>query len=156
MEVILTFFTEFVFLGSVWLFWILTGIFFSILFGAEKEASWKTCFITLGIGLFVFWKWTNVPVENLFSWRNTISYIVIGFTFALLRTYIFGKKRKGDDNGKDELKSKIAIWWFFFPISLLSWIFSDLVVDIYNTVYNFCAGLFEKIYSLGEPKSADE
>lgn len=153
MELILTFFSEFLLLGSAWLFWIFFVAFFSILFRAETDDAWKVSFIALGVGGFILWKWSNFPIIDYLNLINIGTYIVIGFTFALIRTYIFGRKTKGDDFYKTQLRGKIANWWFFWPISFLSWVFSDLLKDLYDLIYSKVSLIFEKIYSLGVPEN---
>jgi hypothetical protein len=149
METLSLFFTEFVLAGSFLLFWFVTFIFIGALLVSEEESSWRTCVIISIIAVIIYWKFTNVPLGTIFTPMNVFLYLAIGFSFALLRTYIYGKNSKGSRIGKSSLEEKIAIWWFFFPISLISWTFSELIFSAYKAIYSKVSALFDRIYSMG-------
>jgi len=50
---------------------------------------------------------------------------------------------------KTHLKGNVFRWWFLFPISLIDWVLSDLVKDVYNWTYKQLHKVYESILDFG-------
>jgi len=130
----------------------------------NNEVGWAgfISFIVFGI---VNHFWGNFPLLELFTWKNIFAYVLIGFLFALIRTYFKGQELKRKSMPKNvllsesasrtydyrknfELKDNVFRWWFMWPISFLSWVFTDIVRDIYNFIYSKVEILFTKVFNV--------
>jgi len=181
MEKALSNIPEFVLFGSVTLFYIASLLFVFLLFVSEVTENGWLALISFAIFLLVTsWQSNLEPVDHLTANLALIGYYVgIGFIHSLIRTFIYGKKRKPerigvieeqkkwndkfnesdeesttkidlfDDTTKRKLKGNVFRWWFLWPISLLTWIFSDLLSDVWGVVYKTFKKLFESILNLG-------
>lgn len=133
--------------GSVWVLGIIALAFIIGLFFLEHYGKpISTIFaIALFIGLLYFKG--NVPLDKVFSLTYLGCYLGVGLLFAILRTFIKGRQLKSKKE-KDafQLKYHVFNWWFIWPISLLKWIFGDLVGDLYNMLYGFVEKIFMKIF----------
>lgn len=99
----------------------------------------------------------NVPTKEIFTWWNVVGYLFLGLVYALVRTYHFGKTvssiyiKSNEKNSPvpSELKENVFRWWFLWPISLIVWVCSELLGDLYDKLYDFCSSLFNYMFNLG-------
>jgi len=100
-------------------------------------------------------------------------YLGIGLFHSMFRTFVFARKkikkenqeRGGFDiklksgwiaNLKFDLQGNVFRWWFMWPISLLVWIFSDFIKDLYDWVYGKLKAMYEGIFDLGVKSALKE
>lgn len=142
---------QFVLFGScVWAA-IIVGIFLILLFVSESEEQGFIGFGSL-LGLCVLnYFFGNLPLLKLISVLNVSVYLSTGLFFTIIRVFFYGRKLKLDGNefSKVYLKDNVFRWWFMWPISLLSWIFSDLIGDFWAVIYDKLSNLFEDILKFG-------
>lgn len=174
MENLLEYLPAFVLFGSMWAFMVAWVIFIVVLFWAEiSETSlgglaWTTVFFVI---LFF---WSDFDIFIILTWQNILIYLGIGLLYSGLRTYIFGqkeslnfkekrtytpeketvdekKKRRADfiEGRKNRLKEKVFVWWFLWPFSLLNWIFSDLIRDLWRMIYKKVKVIYDRLFDLG-------
>jgi len=166
----------FILWGSAIWFWIISLTWIIILGFSEKDANgWWGLGATVIFAIILYSGNSNIEISFI-TWENVIMYVAIGFVYSLFRTFLFGRKtrkkikKEGIEkyNGyelsttgslewelerkKDELKENFFRWWFMFPISLLYWIFSDLFVDLYNSIYSRIKGVINAIFDFGVGK----
>ena len=168
MDKLLSYLPEFLLWGSALYFWGATALFIFILFISEiKEDGWSglVAFIAF-IGLTHFC--SNFDVFSIITLKLILLYLGIGLVHSLVRTYLYGRKRGIEKKGKefkdtflsreedfdndttDKLKGNVFRWWFLFPISFLTWVFSDLIKDVYNFIYSQFKIIFVKIVKAGQ------
>ena len=98
---------------------------------------------------------------------------------SLVRTYFYGRKPPGPTHNaygigkpnieeiknhqnriieerKSYLKGNVFRWWFLFPISLLNWILSDLIEDVYDFIYNKLQRLYVRVLMMGFPSVKED
>lgn len=157
---------EFIFMGSVIGFYIITLIFIIVLFISEvNENGWAALvsFIIFSLAMRFL---GNFQIEEYVTIKMIGVYIGVGLIHSVIRTYFYGRKRGLkrkeelvlNPNSNMEyfdlktiniLKGSVFRWWFLFPISFLTWVFSDLLSDFWNTVYDLTKKSFEYILNLG-------
>jgi len=169
-----TFLSIAVFGSFIW--WlIITTVLLIFLFTSEIEGNNIIPFFSIILYFVILYFWSNKDIDILFNWINIISYIGIGLLYAIIKTYFLGNKVKKDikkylseekswikndddakkyknntiNDFKTGLKDNIFRWWLFWPISLIVWLFKDLIKDIWNFIYKYTHKLFEKIFMLG-------
>lgn len=165
---IFSFLPEFLLFGSVLYFWLFVIIVAVILFNSEAKENWISAVVSFGLFVFVTQLFSTFDILSFITLKYVGIYFGIGVVYALIRTYIYGRKRavekskrNFDDNSypseerfdsdtRIRLKRNVFRWWFMFPISLLFWVFSDLLRDLYNVVYDKVKVLFIKILKAGE------
>ena len=174
-------FPEFVLFGSMTLFYITTLIFIFLLFVSEVTENGWLALISFGVFVFITTFQGNLePLDHLANIQLVSYYIGIGLIHSLIRTYLYGRKRKPmrleaieaqnewnekyrkdgeepstskiekfDSTTYDKLKGNVFRWWFLWPISLLTWIFSDLLRDFWNLLYDNTKKIFQAIVDAG-------
>lgn len=127
------------------------GIMLVILFIAlivsdlNESGYWAFALVLIAIGLNYFWG--TFPILSFISIKMVLMYLFIGFLFSLIRTYFVGKKLSEDEKKYFKLKEHVFRWWLMFPISALTWIFGDLLKDVYNFVYSKLDRLYQSIFN---------
>lgn len=185
MEQLLNNLAEFTLLGSVSLFYAFTIIFILLLFVSELQENGWIALWSFGIFIILMsWQSNLEPIELLTEDLYLIGYyIAIGLIHSLVRSYIYGRKRKPerleaiatrdkwfeenpdktpsgyyhdtnavkifDDTTYSKLKGNVFRWWFLWPISLLTWIFSDLLKDVFNFIYDKLKRIFQAVVDAG-------
>lgn len=173
MESVFNFLPEFLLWGSALYFWIFTLLFISILFICEVKESGYNALVAFVIFSIVTRSFSNFDILSVVNLKLVLIYLGIGLVHAFIRTYFYGRKRGiekktkewGQQDGREEyfnettqrrLKGNVFRWWFLFPVSLLTWIFSDLLKDFYNFAYSKLRVLFVKILNLGQNSVKNE
>lgn len=154
MEGMITFFEGFVLAGSIWLFWGLVLALIISLFSFDNNENGIGAFFSFAIFSVVTYFWSSFNILEYVNWVSVGTYLGIGFIYSLIRTYFLGRKTKLKASGdrkylKEKLKGNVFRWWLLWPVSLLNWILSDLVRDLYNLVYKKLQKLYEGIFELG-------
>lgn len=145
-----TFVLSFTIFGSFIWFCVLTLALLVFFFYAESEEEGFIATAAIACYLIVNHFWGNVPVFTYVSWSSVGIYLGAGFIFAIIRTYMFGRKLdKLEDSYIRELKGNVFRWWFLWPVSLISWAVSDLAADVWNWVYAKVGNVFESILKAG-------
>lgn len=157
--------------GSVWYFWISVVILFVLFFVSEADENGFLALGSLIAVTILYYFWGDIKtILPLFSFINISIYLLLGLTFSTLRTFFagreLGKRIKNlpeKDNGGmysanqeyqkkefiDKLKGNVFRWWFMWPISLISWLVTDLVKEIWDYVYSKLSGFYNYIVELG-------
>jgi len=137
--------------GSFIWFCIITGVFLLLLFISEGIRQGSLAFAATAGFLVVNYYWGNLPIAAIFNWKLISVYLLLGFIYALIRVYFYGRSQKGKE--KDfvyyDLKGNVFRWWFIWPISLISWLASGLLADIWDWIYDRFEGLFKYFFELG-------
>lgn len=157
-------FPEFVLFGTAVGFYIVTAIFIGVLFVSElTENGWLALISFVLFSLLTRWQ-GNFDITEYVTLKLLGIYLVIGLGHSVIRTYFYGRKRgkeklglkedswqyvQFDDTTKIRLKRNVFRWWFLFPISFLTWVFSDLLRDTWNQLYDWTKRMFEYILNLG-------
>lgn len=154
--------------GSVVWFWISILVFLIICFASDINENGYYAFGSLVVVSVVYYFYGDIKsILQFFTLTNILTYLVIGFTFASLKTLIISKKfkdklktypidRSGDkyvpytqeEAKKDfieKLEGNVTRWWFMWPVSLLNWLIKDLIRDIAHFIYLKFKGYFEFI-----------
>jgi hypothetical protein len=95
MEEALSNFPQFVLWGSVTLFYVTTLIFIFLLFVSEVTENGWLALVSFGIFVFITsWQSNLEPLDHLTNLQLIGYYIGIGLIHSVIRTFIFGRKRK--------------------------------------------------------------
>lgn len=161
--------------GSVVWFWIVVITFLVICFASDINENGFFAFGTLVILVVLFYFKGNVdPLLKFFSLANILSYLGLGLVFSALRTFFAGRtlgkrikdlpKTRKDMNGQshifqnqeyekkyfiDELKGNVFRWWFMWPVSLITWLVTDLIKDLWDFIYGKLKSFYAWIVELG-------
>jgi len=135
--------------GSFVWFCIISAIIICIFFWSENAEHGGIAFVGLILFLIINYFWGNVPISNYISWINGLVYFGIGFLYAIIKSYVYGLKSTDTKWDIDDLKGNVFRWWFIWPVSLINWIFSDLLSDLYSFLYKLFKGTFEFFFTLG-------
>lgn len=133
--------------GSVFAFYAVLVVLLIIFFSAEFSESGIIAASSFGCFLLLNYFWGNLPLFEIFTFKNIAIYIIAGFIFAIIRTYFKGRELKGDDKKYFDLKSAIFRWWFLFPVSAINWILGKLLKDLYDFVYSKIEKFFNSIFN---------
>tara|TARA_R110000772_G_scaffold95789_3_gene194159 strand:- start:9108 stop:9587 length:480 start_codon:yes stop_codon:yes gene_type:complete len=149
------FLPEILLFGSVFYFWGLALVVTIIMSIAEHNQSWTWVTIPF-IGFLALSSFKgNLDIAQYMDFMNFVYYFGIGFLYALLKTAIFAKKttRKDANWERDELQWRVFDWWILWPFSVISWIFSDLIKDLWEKViYALFKSLFVGVFNFFLPK----
>lgn len=97
--------------------------------------------------------WGNVPIINLFSIKTVSIYLATGLVYAVIKTYFYG--REIAINGLDPkysldgLKGNVFRWWFIWPVSLISWLVSGLLKELFGLIWDNISKSFSEILYSG-------
>lgn len=167
MDSVLSYLPEFLLWGSALYFWGATLLFIFILFVSEVKEDGLIGLIAFAVFVGITKFFSTFDILSIITLKLILLYLGIGLGHSLLRTYLYGRKRgvekKGktfsdsyptekhfDDDTVSKLKENVFRWWFLFPVSLLTWIFSDLLSDIYTFLYNRLKTVFVGILNAGQ------
>jgi|TARA_R110000824_G_scaffold291588_4_gene480131 hypothetical protein len=162
-------FPEFIFMGSVLMFYFITAVFIVTLFISEVTENGWVALVSFTIFALATKFFGNFQITDYITFKLIGIYLLIGLVHSLIRTFFYGRKREFnkkrllqlygnndkwkltnyDDITKSDLKGNVFRWWFLFPVSLLTWIFSDLMRDLWNFLYKQFKKAFEYILDLG-------
>ena len=84
---------EFLFMGSVLWFYILTIVFVMVLFISEVNKNGYLALVSFIIFSLVMSYWGNFYVVEYFTLTLLGIYLVSGFIYSFIRTYFYGRKR---------------------------------------------------------------
>jgi len=161
MESILQFFGEFALFGAAIWFWIAVVAFVISLFTFDRQENGVGALFSFIIFSVVVYFWSNFDILGYINWLNIGLYFGVGFIYSLIRTYFLGRKIRSKSTGdikyiKEKLKGNVFRWWFLWPVSLLNWILSDLVEEVYNFIYSKLKNLYENILMMGVKEEIKE
>lgn len=124
---------------------------FIVLMVSEGVEHGGVAFLGLACFLLINYYWGNIPVQKLITWQNVLGYLGIGFIFAIIRIYFYGRKlgSEGETIKDAEIKEHVFRWWFIWPASLIYWCFSSLLIEAYNLVYDKFESTFKYFLNLG-------
>ncbi len=156
---------EFTLFGAtVWLV-LVTLTILTLLFVSESynQGFVATAVFIIYVGLLYKWGSTgHIDISGMLTWLNLLYYLIIGFLFALLRTYLYGVKEKRkykkesnyayNDNLKKfkdslltSLQGKVSRWWFMWPISALHYMFGTWLRDIWDWIWKHVSNMFKNL-----------
>ena len=173
METIMSFLGGFTLFGGVFLFWFsVIGLFFFSFYSESKENGF-IAFYAFIIFLILTHFWSNLDLTQFLDPRKLGVYMFIGIIYSYIKTLSYGRKKKNereeiikeyhpnhsritqfDENIKEKLRGNVFRWGLLWPISLISWIFTDLVKDLFNIIYDKVSFSYNKVldYGLGVNK----
>lgn len=96
-------------------------------------------------GLAYFWG--SPEIFDIFTIRNALLYVFIGFLFSLLRTYFKGKELSAENKKYFHLKDHVFRWWFLWPICAINWIFGRLLGDLFDFLYTKLNKVYTSIFN---------
>lgn len=140
--------------GSFIWFCIILACLIAVCFWAENVEHGGIALLGLVCFLIINHFWGNIPVSDYLSWTSVLIYLGLGFTYSVIRTYYYGRNSK--DSDITYLKGNVFRWWLLFPISLLNWLATDLLVDLWNSLYAQLRGMFEYFFYLGRKAAKKE
>lgn len=158
--------------GSVLGFWLSVLAFLIICFISDvvEEGGWAFAgMVVLGI---MYYFWADIkPVLAFFTLLSISTYLFAGLVFSFIRTFLaarkLGKKIKtlpskdsksgySSDTKEyhkekfiDDLKGNVFRWWFMWPISLINWVLTDFIKEVWDFVYSRVSGFYKHIVELG-------
>lgn len=152
------FFLSLAIFGSFVWFCIILLIVLSFLFISESREDGTIAFTAFIVFAVINHFWGNIPLFSYFTWENILIYLGIGFIYAIIKSFFYGRNSKDDTyNTKiNKLKGNVFRWWTLWPISLTYWVFSDLFKDLYEWLYKHIGKLFEYFFKLGQGKTKEQ
>lgn len=133
--------------GSGVAFGIVAVLLFIVLISADANESGGFALIALLIAIGLNYFWGTFPILSFITVRNVLAYLFIGFLFSLVRTYFKGKKLKPEEKKYFDLKDHVFRWWLLFPISALTWLFGDLLQDLFKFAYSKLDKLYQALFT---------
>lgn len=109
-----------------------------------ENGTLATVTFVVFIGLNYFWG--NLPLKEIFTVYNILMYAFVGFIFAMIRTYFKGRELDEHDKRHFDLRDNVLRWWFLFPISLITWVFGDLLSNFYSLMYDKTEIVFRRLF----------
>lgn len=100
--------------------------------------------IFLGLNYF----WGNLPILEIFTFKNIGIYLLLGFIFSLIRTYFKGREISADQKKYFNLKDHVFRWIFLFPFSLITWLFSSLLKDLFDKLWDSVEIVYKKLFGI--------
>ncbi len=137
--------------GSFVWFCIITGLLFIFYMISDALESGIIAVLATVAFLVINHYSGNVPIVKFLTLSNILAYLGVGFLYASLRTYFYGRELRGTDSYVDslELKGNVIRWWMLFPFSIISWCLTDLIGEFFNRIFFLFSNFFEKIFNSG-------
>lgn len=94
-------------------------------------------------------------LTQYFSWGLLGAYLTVGFIYALIRFYGWGRKfRETDQKNRrlpsfEEKRNNALRWWLNWPASIIWWTMSDLLRFIWNKIYSIASKTFDVVFNAG-------
>lgn len=132
-----------------------TIVLFGLFFYAEYEKQGFIAFVAVIAYVVINHYWGNVPLKSLVTIPNVLIYLGAGLVYAVIKTYFYGRTiASGNSNNAldtaiDELKGHVFRWWFIWPISLISWLVTDFIVEGFELLWDNVGTSFRKILTAG-------
>lgn len=138
-------------------------IFLIVVFVSDyNENGFAITFSFAGL-LALFYFWGSAPLWDvfpLFSWKFLALYFGVGIGYAILKTFLYSKKKARNASSRDSkddilrtikngLKENVFRWWFAWPISFIMWVFGDLLADVFSGIWSKLRNFFENIAEAG-------
>lgn len=120
-------------------------IFFISLIWGEVEESIPI--LVLGTLIFcgINYFWIHYPLVQHITWLNVGMYLFIGFIYSLVKTWELSTKLTAKEKSYVDLEYYVFRWIFYWPVSLLVWIFSDLFSVVWKFIYKKVGFFYRKI-----------
>jgi hypothetical protein len=160
--------------GSAIYFWMAVIMFVIICFIADAHENGFAAFGFLIVFSICFYIWSDVKaILALFTIASVTGYLLVGLGFSMFRTFFAGRKlgkkikdlpsaeiekdgytksgtkERAKQNFLEEMQGNVFRWWFMWPISLLSWVATDFIVEAWEYSYSKISGLYNYILELG-------
>lgn len=126
---------------------VLLLLFISLIAADLSESGWFAA-VCISVVVILNAFWGTIPILDILTLKNILLYLIIGFIFSMVRTYFKGKELSKDDKKHYDLKSSVFRWWFLFPISLINWVFGDLLKDLFNWIYSKIESIYLKLFNV--------
>lgn len=154
---------------------IFTGIFVLICFLSDIYENGFYAFFSFIVFVLLFYFWGSHDFQTILSYVTWISvggYFGIGMVHAFIRSFFYGRNEgkrylkeleryrkdkeinpdgynRKPDPIKRNIKAHVFRWWFLWPVSLLVWIFKDIIREIYDFLYYIFSKLFTVFMNVG-------
>ena len=148
--------------GSFYLFLVLSFISLSLFFVAEKEEEGRLSFLLLIIFIgSMYWKGSGYEssiIYSYFTWGNIFIYLSLGLIYSLTRIYLLSrtyKLSKGENlqnafnSIKDAAIGNFTRWILQFPISFISFAFTDIFSALKKKVTIMFSSIIDSLLKLG-------
>ncbi len=140
--------------GSFVWFCVILACLIAVFFWSENVEHGGIAFVGIVCFLIINHYWGNIPIRDYISVTSVSIYLGLGLIYSVIRTYYYGRNSKYQDD-IDYLKGNVFRWWLLFPISLINWLVTDLLSDLWNSIYARLRGMFEYFFNLGK-KAAEK
>jgi hypothetical protein len=167
----MSFFLTLTLFGAALWFWLSVLLFVIICFISDvKEEGYGATVALIAFSILLYFWGDLKPITSIFTIQNGLIYLGIGLVFSTIRTFFSARQLwetiknlpvTTERNSKydtqeykkekfiNELKGNVFRWWFMWPISMITWLVTDIVRDIWNYLYSKFKGFFEFIVELG-------
>lgn len=148
--------------GYSWLFILAIIIFLFFLFVSEVEGEGGISLTALVVlSVLLFWKgdgYTETPINDYLTWGNLFIYLALGLVYSLFRIYLLSRNYKitstqTRESALSDIKyyalRNFTRWILQFPISLISFVFTDVLSHLKERVTQLFSGVIDSILNLG-------
>lgn len=118
-------------------FWMLGffALLLVFLFVSEVKGEGGIAFIALVAFSILNYYWGTVPLLKAVTWTSSSVYLGLGLIFAVIRVFFHGRQ--------------LAIDGRKFDVSLITWVLSDLISNLWDFIYQRLGHTFEYFLQLG-------
>lgn len=157
--------------GSVIGFWISVVVFLFICFSSDINENGFIAFGSLIIVSVLYYFWGDIKLLlPMFTLVNIAIYLGVGLLFSTFRTFFAGRelgkeikdlpidKKSGaifenqvyiKEQFVKELKGNVFRWWFMWPVSLITWLVTDKLKEVWDWTYSKIKNFYNYILDLG-------
>lgn len=120
-------------------------LFFISLIWGEVEESIATLVLATLLFCGVNYFWIHYPIVQYITWFNVGMYLFVGFVYSLIKTWDLRGLLTPEQKKYIDLEEYVFRWLFYWPVSLLVWIFSDLFRLAWEFIYKHVGFLYRRI-----------
>jgi hypothetical protein len=143
--------------GSVIWFFILTGALFLVFILSDYNENGFIATFALGAFIAINYWWGNIPLMDLITLKNVFIWFGFGLVYSIFRSVIHGAKLAEEYSGGTitkkeltrDLSEHVFRWVCLGPFSLLSWVSTSLIADMWMFIYSQVSGFYERLVLSG-------
>lgn len=170
MEFLSTLFSITLFGGVFWgLIAFILFVFFCFVADVNRNGFVATgFFLVIGSLFYFFGRESFNWFASFITWKFTLFYLSTGLFYAFVRVFFHGRNEKKiynlrrsnpdyllDYKMDRDIKEDFFRWWFLWSVSLINWIISDIIRDIYDWFYQKISKILNFIMDLGAKSVGD-